>query len=122
VARRKPEGGKVHITGTAVTEPATGTNVLSLTYDFQECHVLKALSGHDDTYELTWTGAVLEKGKISNISGSTTALTFTTDSLQYEGTVSDTTTPVSATCPLSLTQDGSTVSGKLCGRITGFGF
>jgi hypothetical protein len=119
-----PEGGKVHITGTATTDASTGTNIIDLTYDFAGCRAIKTLSGRDGTYDITWTGVVVESGKISNLSGSTTALVFSCDSLVFTGNITDSAPPLAVedACKLTLTQDGSTLSGTLCGRKTGFSF
>lgn len=116
-----PFGGKVRVEGTATTDAATGTTQVDLTWQFTACGV-KRVGSKDEAYEVTIDGELTQKGKISNVAGQTTALVLASDAMKVSGQVSLPTVPVDETCPLALTQDGSQVSGKFCGRDAGFAF
>lgn len=113
-----PQGGTARITGKATSNAEQGTTEVDLVYELSQC---KLLSPGFDGYDLSLDGAVSEKGILPS-NNATTALLIKSDALTLKGTVSEPAIAVSETCAVSLDQNGGTVSGKLCDRVTSFSF
>ena len=116
--------GTVRVFGMATANADQGTSVVSLSYDFRNCFYADPPDATaDQNYSLTLTGLVTETGAIAVQPTSTTALLIESDALSLSGTVYD--PPVDyaiSECALSVNQNGTGISGFLCGRSAGFTF
>jgi hypothetical protein len=118
------EGGKVHVYGNATANAAQGSSFVELEYDFEDCaYAVPPNAIANQNYSLIVTGHVKQQGTLAVQPSSTTALLIDADSLSLSGTVYDPPLDYEVTdCKLSVAQQGSRVSGTLCGRNAGFTF
>src|SRR5205823_5128066 len=79
--------GTVRIFGTATSNADQGSTFVDLTYVFDNCHYERKDDNAARTYNITLTGTVKESGTFAVQPSSTTALTISSDSLTFAGTV-----------------------------------
>jgi hypothetical protein len=117
-------GGKVHVFGNATANAVQGSSFVELEYDFEECaYAAPPNAIPNQNYRLVVTGRVKQAGTLAVQPSSTTALLIDSDSLQLSGTVYDPPLDYEIfSCQLAVAQQGSRVSGTLCGRNAGFTF
>ena len=117
-------GGTVRVFGDATANAVQGSSFVELEYDFNQCAYAAPPSAvADQNYSLVVTGNVKQQGTLAVQPSSTTALVIDSDSVRLSGTVYD--PPLdyeSLDCELAVAQQGSRVSGTLCGRNAGFTF
>ena len=118
------EGGNARVFGNATANADQGSSFVELEYDFEECvYAAPPNAIPNQNYSLTVTGQVKQQGTLAVQPSSTTALLIDGDSLRLSGTVYD--PPIDyelVDCKVSVAQQGSRVSGTLCGRNAGFTF
>jgi hypothetical protein len=118
------QGGKVRVFGTATANAVQGSSFVELEYDFAECaYAAPPNAIPNQNYDLVVSGRVKQNGTLAVQPSSTTALLIDSGSLTLSGTVYD--PPLGyelSGCELSVAQQGSRVSGTLCGRNAGFTF
>ncbi|HEY8042339.1 MAG TPA: hypothetical protein VIF15_21195 [Polyangiaceae bacterium] len=115
-----PQGGSVHVHGTATSNADQGTTVVALTYDFAQCHVTQVDSDPTHAFDLTLTGSITEQGDLAVQPSSTTSLQLQSGAMTLGGQVYSPGIDYSAdACALTLGQDGNNLSGTLCGRPAG---
>ena len=116
--------GSVRVFGDATSNAVQGSSFVDLEYDFVDCaYSVPPSVTPEQNYGLVFTGHVRQKGTIAVQPSSTTALVIESESLSLSGTVYDPPVDYAAdACALSITQQGSQVSGTLCGRNAGFTF
>ena len=115
-----PLGGTAHVFGQATSNPIQGATNVDLTYVFDRCGYAVKDSDPTQTYSMTLTGTVTEKGTIAVQPSSTTALDIKSDAMTLSGTVSDPPLDFQETaCPVVLGQSGNKLSGTICGRTAG---
>lgn len=118
-----PEGGTVHVFGTASSNAVQGSTTVDLTYVFDQCAYLQKDATPEENYSLTLEGTITEQGTLAVQPSSSTAAMFASDALTITGTVHDPPFPFDADgCATTFTQNGNDVSGALCGRTVGFSF
>jgi hypothetical protein len=114
-----PLGGKARIFGSATSNAVQGATEVDVTYELQGCVLLSRDKDAVQNYNLATTGTIHQRGIIAVQPSATTALGIQGDAVTVTGTVYDPPVQFDApACPLVLTQDGSTLTGKLCGRET----
>jgi hypothetical protein len=114
---RCPRGGQAHVFGFASSVAEQGATKVDLTYELSDCHYLQRDDDPGDSYDVTVTGTVTQKGIIAVQPTSTTALLFDSDALSIVGTLFDPAYPYSAdSCGLALSQNGGRLAGELCQR------
>jgi hypothetical protein len=114
-----PLGGKARIFGTATSNAVQGATEVDITYVLEGCVLLARDTEPMQNYNVATTGTIHQKGIIAVQPSATTALGIQCDAVTVTGTVYDPPVPVDAqACPLVLSQDGSVLTGKLCGRET----
>jgi hypothetical protein len=103
-----PQGGSVHVTGNTAVSVSTGINTMHLVLAYSNCKGIK------ETYNLIFSGSMAVDGTFSDTHK---ALTFSSGQLDYSGTVGkdDWVTPVDGSCPLTINQTVSSVTGTICG-------
>jgi hypothetical protein len=115
-----PLGGRARLAGTATSNAEQGATFVDLVITFEACRYLQKDNEPEQNYDMTVTGVLTEKGTLAVQPTSTSAVSFKSDSITLVGTVYDPPSPYRAeNCPLALGQDGSRVSGLLCGRTVG---
>jgi hypothetical protein len=116
--------GSVRVFGDAESNPEQGASFLTLSYDFRNCsYSAPPDPTADQNYSVTLTGLIGERGTLSQQPTSITALLIQSDSVTLTGSVYDPALDYSASnCELSVDQNGSAVSGLMCGRAVGFTF
>ena len=115
-----PQGGTAHVHGTATSNADQGTTSVMLTYDFAQCHYSQVDSDPRHAFDLTITGSITEQGIIAVQPSSTTSLALQSDSMSLVGQVYSPGLDYGETaCAVTLAQDGSNLSGTLCGRPAG---
>ena len=104
-----PQGGSIHITGNTDVSTSTGINTLHLVFEFSNCKGIK------EKYNLIFNGTMSADGTFST---SHYALTYASSQMNYNGTVGtdNWVTPVDGSCPFTINQTLSTVTGTICGR------
>ena len=115
-----PLGGTVRVFGTATSNALQGATEVDLTYVLDHCGVPQKDTDPKQTYSMTLTGTVTEKGTIAVQPSSTTSLVFSSDSMSFTGTVYD--PPIDYAgdaCKLALGQNGNQLSGTMCTRAVG---
>ncbi len=115
-----PLGGAARVFGTATSNAVQGSTEVDLTYVLDHCGVPQKDTDPKQTYAMTLTGTVTEKGTIAVQPSSTTSLDLASDAMTFSGTVYD--PPMSYAenaCPIVLAQNGSQLSGKMCTRAVG---
>jgi len=117
-------GGRVRVFGEATANAVQGSSFVELEYDFADCaYSAPPNASADQNYDLVVSGRVKQQGSLAVQPSSTTALLIDSDSLSLSGTVYD--PPLAYEqlgCELAVAQQGSRVSGTLCGRNAGFTF
>ncbi|HEU4535071.1 MAG TPA: hypothetical protein VFS00_13180, partial [Polyangiaceae bacterium] len=114
-------GGGVRVQGEATSNPVQGTTWVQLTYSFLQCTYIQQDSESPENYAMTFTGTLRQEGVIAVQPSATSALTMTSDALTFSGTVYD--PPLSyeqPDCPVVMAQNGSVLSGTICGRVAGY--
>jgi len=115
-----PLGGSAHVFGTATSNAVQGATDVQLTYALDHCAYSQTDTDPLRNYSVTINGTVTEAGTIAVQPSSTTALVLASDALDLTGTVHvPTVVYTAAACKLAVSQNGSTLSGQLCGRTTG---
>jgi hypothetical protein len=115
-----PLGGAVRVFGTATSNALQGATEVDLTYVLDHCGVPQKATDPKQTYSMTLTGTVTEKGTIAVQPSSTTSLVFASDAMTFGGTVYDPPIDYAAdACPLALGQNGNQLSGTMCARAVG---
>ncbi len=116
--------GTVHVFGNATANAVQGSSFVELEYDFEDCaYSVPPNATPDQNYSLVVTGHVQQQGTLAVQPSSTTALLINSDSLSLSGTVYDPPLDYELVgCELAVAQQGSRVSGTLCGRNAGFTF
>lgn len=117
-------GGSVHVFGTATSNAVQGSTFVELEYDFTDCAYSAPPSvTPEENYSLVINGHIRQKGTLAVQPTSTTALVMDSDALDVSGTVYDPAVDYRESgCVLAIAQQGSRVSGLLCGREAGFTF
>ena len=118
------QGGRVHVFGNATSNAVQGSSFVELEYEFDECaYSVPPSATPEQNYSLTLTGNVKQQGTLAVQPSSTTALLIDSESIRLSGTVYDPPVDYEAQdCGLAVAQQGSRVSGILCGRNAGFTF
>ncbi len=112
-----PLGGGVRVVGDATSNAAQGATNVDLTYQLLGCAYLVKDDDPKQTYSMTLTGTVTQRGVIAVQPSSTTALSFRSVDLGFVGTVyNPSISYVQNGCEVVLQQDGNKLSGTLCGR------
>jgi hypothetical protein len=112
-----PLGGSVHVVGDASSNAVQGATFVSLTYTFDRCLFLQKDTDPVQNYKVTLTGTIQEDGTIAVQPPTTSSLILKSDSITITGTVYEPPSGYDAEkCPFQLGQDGSKVSGTICGR------
>jgi hypothetical protein len=111
---RGPLGGSVHITGTT-SVASDKTTTLHLAFD------MMGVANSSSTFSLTFTGTVAMEGTFQTGANKFTAITWTTPSIAIMGSLKFLDNPsIGETCDLSETQQDSsstsTLNGRVCGR------
>lgn len=115
-----PHGGEARVFGEASSLAAQGANELDLTYELRRCRYLRRDDDAEQSYHVTVSGALVERGTLAVQPSSTTALIFESDAVTLEGDVFDPPLPYAEVdCPLRLAQNGGQLSGSWCGREVG---
>jgi hypothetical protein len=115
-----PQGGTVHVFGTATSNAVQGATEVNLTYVFDACGYQRQDTDPDQNYAITLTGTTTETGTIAIQPSSTTSLVLHSDAMTFAGTVHDPPADYRENaCALALGQDGNQLSGKICGRDAG---
>ena len=113
VVARCPLGGSVHITGTT-SVASDKTTTAHLKFDMTNC------SNSSSLYSLTFTGAVSMDGTFRSGADKFTAVTWSTDSIVVKGALKFYDNPdIAETCELSETQQDSSSTQALNGRVCG---
>ncbi len=111
-----PLGGTARVFGTATSNPLQGATEVRLTYVLAACRYLFQDDEPEGNYEMTLTGTITQEGILAVQPTSTSALVMRAEQMTLGGTVYAPPLPYDAACPLELGQNGSRVSGKICGR------
>jgi hypothetical protein len=111
---RGPLGGSVHITGTT-SVAADKTTTLHLVFN------MTSVANSSSDYSLTFSGTVAMDGTFQTGANKFTAITWSTSSIAIAGSLQFLDNPaIDETCDLSETQQDSsntsTLDGRLCGR------
>ena len=120
--------GSVHVFGNAQSNADQGASFLDplnpLNYDFRNCSYSAPPDPMaDQNYSVTLTGLITESGTLAQQPTAITALMIDSSSISLTGSVYDPPLDYSAAdCELAVDQNGSAVSGLLCGRAAGFTF
>lgn len=115
-----PKGGTVHVFGEATSNASQGATEVKLTYEFAGCGYQQKDSDANKSYDVVVTGAISQEGILSAQSSTTTALIMKSSQMTVTGQVHDPAQAYEADrCYLEMTQNGSHVSGKICGRDAG---
>ena len=115
-----PLGGTAHVFGTATSNAVQGSTEVELTYVLDHCGVPQKDTDPEQTYSMTLTGTVTEKGTIAIQPSSTTSLDIGCSAMTLSGTVYDPPMDYSAdACALALGQNGNQLSGTMCARAVG---
>ncbi len=113
-----PLGGKARIYGTATSNAIQGATEVDLTYVLEGCKLMQRDKDAGENYDLSVTGTVRQTGILAVQPTATTALGITGNAIKIEGTVYDPPIPLSEpACDLRFAQDGSRLTGTLCGRL-----
>ncbi len=116
-------GGTVHVVGDATSNAEQGTTEIDLTYDLVDCSYLQKATTPGANFSMAFKGTVHQKGTLAVQPASTTAVRITSEAMTFKGTVYDPPIDYAADgCALDLLQNGSNVSGSMCGRDAGFSF
>ncbi len=110
---------KVHLFGTAVSDPVQAVTSVNLTYDVPGCPVRATDATADENYALRIAGTVTQTGTVSAQSSAYNALVIRATAVTFSGTVYDPAVSYEQTCSIEVVQNGNNISGRLCGRITG---
>lgn len=112
-----PLGGKARIFGTATSEPVQGATEIDITYELDACKLSQRDDDAPENYDLAVTGTVRQTGILAVQPTSTTALGIRSDAMTIAGTVYAPPLPFTvAACPMLLAQNGSRLTGTICGR------
>jgi len=115
-----PQGGTAHVHGTATSNADQGTTTVMLTYNLSQCHYSQVDSDPSHAFDVTLTGSITEQGIIAVQPSSTTSLVLQSSSMTIAGQVYSPGIDYKETaCAVLLAQDGSNLSGTLCGRPAG---
>jgi hypothetical protein len=115
--------GTVRVFGEATSNADQGATNVTLTYVFDRCNYVQKDADPPESYTMTLTGTIEQRGVIAVQPTATTALTLTSTSLALSGTVYDPPLPIEESgCNLNVIQNGGRVSGTFCGRQAGFQF
>ena len=113
------EGGSARISGTATSNAVQGATDVDLTYVFDRCGYLQKDDDADDSYSLTLTGTVTQRGTLAVQPSATTALVMK-GTLSITGTVYDPPEAYDAIdCPVDVLQNGNRLGGRICTREAG---
>lgn len=108
-----PLGGTAHITGTTAVA-SNGITTLHLVFDLSSCQNSGSL------FSLTFTGSVSMDGTFQNAATKFTSVTFSASSLQATGSLKIYDDPaIGETCDVAETQQDSSGSGTIDGRVCG---
>jgi hypothetical protein len=114
-----PLGGQARIFGTAMSNATQGSTDVKLTYVLDGCTVLERDDEANENYRMVVSGTVQQEGVIAVQPSATTALSIKSDDVSLVGTVYDPPVPYEERgCAVVLSQDGSRLTGTLCGRDT----
>jgi hypothetical protein len=112
-----PLGGTAHVFGTAVANAIQGATEVNLTYELEGCVLLDRDTEPKENYHLASTGKVTQVGTIAVQPTATTSLGMQSEAITVTGTVYDPPVPYELkACKLLTVQDGSKVTGTVCGR------
>ena len=112
-----PLGGTAHVFGTATSNAIQGATEVDLTYVLEGCVLIDRDNDPKGNYHLTTTGTIKQVGTLAVQPTATTSLGMQSDAVTITGTVYDPPVPYEQkACPLRTAQDGSKVTGTLCGR------
>jgi hypothetical protein len=115
-----PQGGSARVVGHAESNAIQGATFVSLTFTFTHCSYLQRDNEPSQNYQMTLDGTITEDGTIAVQPSATTSLRLKSDSLSFSGTVWDPPIDYAApACAVVAGQDGSHVSGTICGREAG---
>jgi len=118
------QGGRVRLFGNATSNAIQGSSFVELEYEFEECaYSVPPSATAEHNYNLILSGRVKQQGTLAVQPSSTTALLMGSESIRISGTVYDPPVDYEAVdCVLAVAQQGSRISGTLCGRNAGFTF
>jgi hypothetical protein len=112
-----PLGGTAHVFGTAASNAVQGSTEVNLTYVLDACVLLERDTEPRENYRLATTGTIKQIGTLAVQPTATTSLGLQSEALTIQGTVYDPPVPYEAkACKLLTVQDGSKVTGTVCGR------
>lgn len=116
-----PFGGSIRVYGEAYSNPIQGATEVTLTYELAGCAYKQIDSESPENYSLAMTGALTQEGTIAVQPTATTALLMKSTSMTFAGSVYDPPITYEApACALDLVQNGSRLSGTICGRDAGY--
>jgi hypothetical protein len=107
-----PNGGSVHVTGSAGANSSTGINTLDLTL------VMTGYAKLTSIGDIPFTGTINCKGSFRNKDDDSDykTISFTSDSISYTGTVGPFDTEVQDNGTLGISETENSLCGKICGR------
>ena len=112
-----PLGGSARVFGAATSNVVQGATEVTLTYELDECVLLDRDADPKGNYRLATSGKITQTGTLAVQPTATTALGMKSDAITITGTVYDPPVPYEQrACPLVTNQDGSKLTGTLCGR------
>jgi len=112
-----PLGGTARVFGTATSNAVQGSTEIDLTYELDACVLLDRDTNPKGNYHLATSGTIKQVGTLAVQPTSTTALGMQSEALTITGTVYDPPVPYEQkACKLVSNQDGSKLTGTLCGR------
>jgi hypothetical protein len=114
-------GGNVRVVGEANSNPIQGATEVRLTYVFAGCTYIQKDSESPENYAMTFNGTLTQEGVLAVQPTATTALRMASDAMTFSGSVYDPPLPYEQPdCPLVIAQNGSALSGLICGREAGY--
>jgi hypothetical protein len=111
-----PMGGTVRVFGSASSNATQGSTEVELTYVFDRCGYLAQDDEPEDNYNMVVSGTLVQNGTLAVQPTSTTALVMKSDSIAFSGTVYEPPIDFNETCPLTLGQNGNSLTGTICAR------
>lgn len=116
-------GGSARIVGTATSNAVQGATEVDLTYVFERCGYVERDEEARESYDMTFTGTITQKGTLAVQPTATTAIVLRSEAMTFEGAIYDPPIPyAAASCVVDVAQNGDQLGGTLCGRTAGFRF
>jgi hypothetical protein len=112
-----PLGGQVRVVGVATSNATQGSTEVDLTYEFDACRYTSRDDEPEESYSLTVTASMAQRGIIAVQPSATTALSMSSARIDAVGTVYDPPIEFRAQqCVIALQQDGNKLVGSFCER------